>query len=101
MLHFEFTPAVHELIAIGKPAIPSLLTLMESEDEDTRVRAYTALEYITSKMYGFQWGQGWDHRENEARWEEFWDDLGSLDWRDPKPKRLTSIKLWRQWYEKQ
>ena len=101
-LHSEMTPGVYGLIAIGKPAIPRLLDLMESEDEDTRMRAYTALEFITLRMHGFRWGQGWDgdHWENENRYREFLGRLGWFGWSDPKPKREASITLWRQWHEK-
>ena len=100
-LHGDNTPAVRGLIKIGKPAIPKLLDLMISGDTDTRLRAATALWGITANMYGAPEGQGWRRPEDEARWRARLDDLGSLDWRDPQPKRETAVALWRQWYKKQ
>lgn len=99
-LHLEVTPAVRELVEIGPSAIPLLLEVQLSDLPESHMRAQTALEGITMRMYGFQPGQGW-RPEDEARWRGFWADLGSLNWQDDEPKRQASVALWRQWLEKQ
>ncbi len=98
--HGNWTPAVYDLIKIGKPAIPTLLDLMVSGDEMTRRRADFALQGITLQMYGFEFGQGWrSNREDE--WRAFWASLGSLDWHDSEQKRKDAVQLWRRWLKEQ
>lgn len=97
LLHFDYTPAVHELIDIGAPAIPPALDLMLSEDSDTRLRAERFLEGVTLKEHGFVFGQGWKKPSSEGDWRQFWKRLGSIDYKASREERVASISLWRAW----
>src|SRR5215210_2755978 len=59
LLHADYTPAVHKLIRVGRPALPRAVDLMLTGDEDTRMRAQRVLEGVTSVEHGFVFGQGW------------------------------------------
>ena len=97
LLHSDYTPAVHELIKIGQPAIEPLLDVMLDANEGTRKRAERALDGITSKMHGFRAGQGWNDPHGEGRFRKFWKSLGSYNWDDSEQSRRTSIAKWRDW----
>jgi hypothetical protein len=95
--HSDYTPAVHELIRVGRPAVPRGLELMLSEDEDTRLRAQRVLEGVTLVEHGFVFGQGWTRQDGEANFRRFWARLGELNYRAPPDKRAASVELWRAW----
>ena len=96
-LHSDYTPSVHQLIDIGKPAISHLLKLMLSTPPLTRQRAQRALEGITMKMYGFKAGQGWATQNGERDWLKFWASLGDLSHDAPLELRSAAVKRWSEW----
>lgn len=98
--HFSTTPAVVELIARGPSVIPHVLPLMESDDPDTRIRAQEVLASVTCMSYGFRFGKGWVDPDGEARWRQWWQELGNLDADSPKEDRIRAIKLWKVWLAK-
>jgi hypothetical protein len=96
-LHGDYTPAVYQLIDIGRPALPDALGLMLSAEEPTRLRAQRVLEGITMGLYGFRPGRGWPHERDEEAWRSFWAGLGNLSYDAPAAARKESVRLWRQW----
>jgi hypothetical protein len=96
-LHADYTPAVHELIRVGRPAIAQALDLIVSGDWYTRLRAERVLEGVTLVEHGFVFGQGWSRPGGEAEWRRFWARLGNLDFEAPLDKRAASVALWRAW----
>ena len=100
LLHSDYTPAVHDLIRIGQRALPHVLTLMESDDKETRMRAIHVLEIVTMKKHGFMWGQGWKTTNGEREWSRFWKSLGDLRFDAPLENRKRSVQLWREWLER-
>jgi hypothetical protein len=46
-LHFDLTPSVHALSAMGVQVLPALLPLLSSTDPRTRQRAQRVLERVT------------------------------------------------------
>ena len=72
-LHLNHTPAVGALAERGWDAAPGLLTLMETGQELTRLRAATTLELILAREHGFVAGQGFPGPEAEDQVREVWD----------------------------
>ena len=101
VLHSNFTSAVHELIAIGPPAIPKLLDVMLVDQYITRRRAITALEIITMQTRGFRLGRGWEEAEGEAKWRQWWLSMGNLRSDAARAEREQAIKKWRDWLDTQ
>jgi hypothetical protein len=97
ILHTDYTPAVHKLIKIGKPAIDPVLDLMLASDKLTRLRAQRVLEGITMKTFGFVVGQGWTKDKGEMMFKEFWTKLGDLNWEADAEMRKNAVKKWREW----
>jgi hypothetical protein len=100
--HPDWTPAVHELIDIGEPALLPTLELMLREDsQETRFHADRVLSGILLVHNGFVFGQGWQNTEDPHRMEEAfrqqWKELGSMDWQASREERLASVELWRKW----
>jgi hypothetical protein len=70
-MHLDVTPAAQELGAMGLPAVPAILGVLEAEHPDTRLRAQRALEAVIYGRHGFVAGQGFpsDDAEDAARRE--------------------------------
>jgi hypothetical protein len=99
-LHLDYTPAVHQLIAIGEAALEPALELMLSEDEMTRLHAQRVIEGVILTMLGFVFGRGWkegNSHENEARFRNLWSSLGDLDFEGTDEQRKHAVGLWRYW----
>jgi hypothetical protein len=96
-LHSDYTPAVHELIRVGRPAIPPALDLMLSEHRSTRLRAQRVLEGVVLIEHGFVFGHGWTRPDGEDAFRAFWKRLGDLGWDDSTEARRDSIDKWRVW----
>jgi hypothetical protein len=101
LLHFDYTPAVHELIAIGRPAIAPALDLMLSENATTRLHAVTVLEGVTMREHGWVPGQEWARPGGLEAWHQFWQRLGNLSDTGTKEERSASIAKWRDWLAEQ
>jgi hypothetical protein len=96
-LHFDYTPTVHDLIKVGRPAIGPLLDVMLEDPSAKRLHAQRAIEGITMQMNGFRFGRGWDDPTGEARWLELWKSLGSLRYDASPDERSKSVAKWRTW----
>jgi hypothetical protein len=101
LLHNDYTPAVHELISIGRPAIPPALDLMLADNEDTRMHAQRVLEGVTARELGFVFGEGWKRPDGASEWRRFWARLGGLSYKAPPDQRAASVGLWRAWLAEQ
>lgn len=97
LLHGDRTPAVEGLIGHGPAVLPHVLSLLEQDDEPTRMRAQRVLEGIT---------HGWVQEHAPARplaqggvqeWQRLWKANGSYDWRAPAASRAEAVRLWREW----
>jgi hypothetical protein len=96
-LHADYTPAVHELIKVGEPALTLTLELMLADGLDTRLRAQRVLEGVTLVQHGFVLGQGWKEDGGEKRFRKFWSELGDLAYDSSPEKRAASVTLWKKW----
>jgi hypothetical protein len=99
-LHSDYTPSVDELIELGDVAIPRMLDLMLSDNEDTRLHAQRVLEGIILKRYGFVRGRSGLKPKGEEEFRAFWKSLGGLNWEAPREERERAVKLWRVWLAK-
>lgn len=97
ILHADYTPAVHELIAIGRPTIAPALDLMLSDNEFTRMHAQRVIEGVTLREHRFVFGQGWTRPTGAAEWKQFWTRLGDLNDRASAEARRASVAKWRVW----
>jgi hypothetical protein len=98
----DWTPAIHELVTIGDPAIlPTLEVMLREDSEFARQRAQGVLYGILAVQNGFVSGQGWpqgeDPREKDEAFLRQWKELGSMDWQASREKREASVELWRKW----
>jgi hypothetical protein len=101
VLHAEYTPAVHELIAIGLPSLRhGVLDLLLSEDIDTRYRAQTVLEGVTCNQYGSAMGRGWKNENQQTAWLELLEEMGSHNYKASLEERKTSYDRWARWLTK-
>jgi hypothetical protein len=99
-LHIDDTPAVHELIEIGEPALRPVLPLMLADNELTRLHAWRVVEFVTMRKYGFRDGLGWPDEQGEPAWLRLYREMGSYDPEGPEPHRRHSVDLWSQWLSK-
>jgi len=74
-LHFDYTPAVHDLIAMGEPAIGPTLPYLLSENEATRLHAERVIEGVILTMHGFVFGRGWSRQNAEEEFRSFYKTL--------------------------
>ena len=98
-LHLDITPAVNSLANMGLKAVPSLLKLLMSDDEMTRLHAQRALELIINKRHGFIPGQGFPSAEAETAFRTEWQRNGSYDYCADSASRTAAIARWRQWLD--
>lgn len=104
MLHFDYTPAVSELIDLGEPAIEPTLPYLLSDSWATRVHAETAVAGAIQRMHGFVRGQGWTSTAGEEAhrrlcpvlWGEAWAGHTSLA-DTPRPMRVAYIEQVKRW----
>jgi hypothetical protein len=89
-LHGYQTASVNALVGEGKDAIPTMLELMASGDEDTRRRADYVLGEITFLMCG----------SSRAQWTALCHRMGDFDCGASEEQRLKSVSLWRDWCAK-
>jgi hypothetical protein len=102
LLHADITPAVENLIKIGRPALRyGTLELLNSDDLDTRMRAWQVVEGVTTAEMGFVVGEGWPKREDtlqqDEKWRQLWRANGSYKWDAPKEARDAAYQKWLQW----
>lgn len=92
--HLDYTPSVHCLVAIGKPAVLPLTELLFSAEEDTRWRAYKAIETITFNMWSKPNSKN-KHKELD-KWREWWKgiDLNYNGSPDEKKEAVKKLKAW-------
>ncbi len=104
ILHFDYTPAVRELIEIGEPAIEPTLPYLLSENWGTRLHAERVIGGAIARMHGFVSGRGWSRPEDEQECKRFygtlWNSgtirLKSLD-ESPVSDRIVFIERVKQW----
>jgi len=104
LLHSDYTPAVHELVKIGKPAIEPTLPYLLSDNQLTRMHAQRVVEGVILTSYGFKAGQGWPDPDKEQEFREFdltlWDSdkMGGKDVNeatsDERKAYIERVKKW-------
>ena len=100
-LHVDLTPAANELVTIGRPALPGLLNLMASSNEETRLHAQRAFEGILMVEMGFVPGRGFSNPDGEDRFRALWAGQGSYDWNADEDARERSLAAWRAWLDEE
>ena len=95
--HYFSTPSGEKLIDLGDVAIPRMLDLMLSDDEDTRYHAQHVLGAIAMRQHGFVVTKGWRNMEEHDQFHAFWKAHGSLDYKAPLEERERAVNLWRKW----
>lgn len=97
--HGDMTPAVKALGAMGLGAVPPLLDLMLSGNEDTRLHAQRALELVVYRRHGFEPGQGFPSAEHEQAAREELLSAGYDHAAEP-PAREAAVARLRAWLER-
>jgi hypothetical protein len=98
-VHNDITPAVRALGAMGLRAVPPLLDLMLSENEDTRLHAQRALELVVYRRHGFEPGQGFPTAEDEQAAREELLSAGYDHAAEPAAREAAVTRL-RDWLER-
>lgn len=103
LLHFDHTPAVHELTVLGEPALEPTLPYLLSDNPDTRLHAKTAIDGILDKMHGFVGGRGWTTPGGEQKCRDLhrrlWDGGAANVWvhEATKSERAEYIERVKEW----
>jgi len=97
ILHGDITPCGSALSEMGLSAVPSLLDLLMSGDQTTRLRAQRALELNASRRYGFVPGRGFPSAEAERRARDEWAANGNYDYSADRAARQSAVDKWRRW----
>lgn len=94
--HYDYTPSVHCLIAIGEPALAPLADMMNSTDANTLLHAYTAIAGITYNIWKVKYH---DRQTVDKEWKKWWNEIGLKD-ESPAKEREESVKKLKQWLSK-
>ena len=101
ILHGERTPAVTKLIAIGRPSLKyGALELLLSDDESTRIRAWTVLEDIVSTELGYcDFKKSPEERHKAGdKFRQLLDTNGLYERDDvSEGARRASYEKWKRW----
>ena len=100
LLHYDITPAVYELVSLGRPALRyGVLEALLSPDYDTRQRAENVVDRIVLTELGY-----FDtHRSlAERQWadeqgKKIWLANGNYDCGAPEELRRASYEKWVLW----
>ena len=98
-LHADFTSEVRALIRLGLAALPSVLPLLEADDDLTRLRAQRVLEGVTRARIAGAASTDRERRAARRDWEALWHANGAYDWQAEAQSRGRSVVLWRGWLE--
>lgn len=79
VLHSEHTPATHELIVIGEPALEPTLPYLNSENPFTREHAETVVWGVLRVMHGYERGKGWKSDADKAAFDRFASQMWGID----------------------
>jgi hypothetical protein len=99
-LHLDYTPSVHALVALGRPALAPLYDRMAAPAELTRRRAMNAVAGITQRLFGRDVMRGWPSGA-ESRWFVWWSALGYRPDGDDAPAvdarkhAIARLRAWR------
>jgi HEAT repeat protein len=97
-LHFLQTPSLQALVEIGRPALATIFTLMESSDALTRQRAQHGLAGIVLNEITRMQKPRPLTSDAQSAWQRICEQNGSYDWNADAKQRAASIALWREWY---
>ncbi|MGZ9005247.1 MAG: HEAT repeat domain-containing protein [Burkholderiales bacterium] len=84
VLREPFTPAVDELIAYGRAALPAVAPLLDAPNRMTRVRAFLVIREVLSA-------------QKDADWQALSNQLGNYDPSADGPQREKAARLWQDW----
>ena len=98
-LHGDRTPAVAALIEHGLAALPSILPLLETAPELTRLRAQRVLEGVTHAWVRERTPSRASSRAHTRAWQALWREHGAYDWRSPPEARRDAVARWQAWLE--
>ena len=100
-LHPEYTPAVEDLIRIGMPALKhGVLDLLLSDSEETRYHAEAVLSDVSSELYGFHSGRGWQDPSGQEEWKRLWGKMGYSYKASPEVRKSAYLR-WQKWLQEQ
>jgi len=97
MLHYDITPSVRALTAMGLPVLKSLLPLLEADDERTRQHAQKVLEQVTFNEIKRELNPPPLSQRAQTEWMKLWEANGSYQWNAAGEQRREAIKLWEHW----
>jgi hypothetical protein len=98
-LHFELTPSVHALSAMGVGVLPALLPLLSSADPRTRQRAQRVLERVTFDEISKTLKPRPLSSTATNAWRDLWEANGSYQWDGPEDQREAALMRWQAWIE--
>jgi len=96
-LHLDVTPSVRAVAEMGLPAVPALLDLLSSPQDETRLHAQRALEGIIARRHGFRPGEGFPDPGSEQAARAAWLANGDYDFQAPAGRRVAAVDHWREW----
>jgi len=102
ILQLDYTPAVYKLIEHGLEAALAILPLLNSTDNWERHRAQRVLEGVIQNRFGWKPGYGYpDGSKGEEKVKNLLVELGNYQAEGSIKQRLSSIKKWKDWLQKQ
>lgn len=107
-LHPDSTPSVYKLIEIGPPALEQTLPLLDSDEFNTRMRAFAVVTKVIMRMFGYNEDdpvgsigyEAWRTKGNQAC-TNWWVSMGNLAPTDSSKKRKQFIANVRRWLSNQ
>lgn len=86
LLHWPFTPAVHALVALGRPMLPALAPLLAAPEPGTRARAFEVVRQVVLAEGG------------DEAWRGLLDTLGRFDPdTPPSAAAAPTVQAWQRW----
>jgi HEAT repeat protein len=77
-LHHPFTGSAYALIELGAPALPAVAPLLDSDDPNTRLRAFMVVQSLVSAA---------------GNWSAVWDETGRYD-PNAESSDASALKAW-------
>ena len=94
-LHNDYTPAVFQLIAAGRPGACAVADLLTAESSQTRLHAERVFEGVLAGEQGFVSGRGFHDEYGEQTTRQITAAIG-YDYNAPTAK---SAAAWRYWLQ--
>jgi hypothetical protein len=101
ILHNDYTPSVHRLVALGLPGAAAIVDKLTSPSYLTRLHASRVIEGALARCYGWVSGRGFPNGHGESDWRRVWQANGNYSAEDnvAPEKRVAAAAKWRVWIQ--